>query len=170
MVDLVRLVVAIFLFGAAFGFVEDFILLRWSVFLGVGYLFYILLTREIVNIKFKTIFACLFAFIIFIFNPIFPIYLYNMGTWRMIDFLSALTLTLKPIIINTMNGTFSENERFRNGMMNEYEQRVYLNRILEYDNSRYDNNTQFEDVNEIWTEFDIGEFTDSMDFDTNSKD
>lgn len=140
MVDLVRIGIAIFLFAAGIGWVGDFVLLRWVVFLGVGYLLITLLTREIIGSNFKTLYVILFISIIYIFNPIFPIYLYDIGIWRIIDLVSAAILISKPILINKMSDLDIENERFKAGLMSDREQSKYLSKQLAYDSSRFQNN------------------------------
>lgn len=110
---LVRLVVGVYLLSAGFGMVNDFELMRWVVFAGVGFLLLFLLTVEIIGPRFKVLFAVLFSGILYLFNPFDPVYLYDYTLWRVIDFTAAGILIGKPILIDRFGSEYIEDQEMK---------------------------------------------------------
>lgn len=110
----IRIGLSIYLLVAALFGVSDYNLLRWVVFLGIAILILLTLMFEKVDTPTKTIFIILFIVICLLFNPIAPIYLYDRGLWTLIDFLSAIVLFVKPIVIMTVDKPFDniKSDRF----------------------------------------------------------
>ncbi|WP_175615437.1 DUF6804 family protein [Piscibacillus halophilus] len=149
MSDIVRLGLIVYLLAAVFGFVYDFITLRWVVFIGIIYLIHTLVTKEVISKQLKNIFLVIFVGIAFLFNPIIPVYLYDIGTWRLIDLVVALVLFFKPIIINVRDQALIDETKFKSGMMSDHEQSRYLNEKLKYDFSRFEEPPEHRVLNEV---------------------
>lgn len=135
--DIIRLGLAIYLFSALFGWVENFITLRWIVFIGVAYLIYLLIFREVIERRYKQFFLIWFGIILFLFNPLFPIYLYDIFLWRTIDFIVALSLILKPIFTNIVGKEYVNRVRFTEGMMDDDEHKRYLDEVMKYEKNEH---------------------------------
>lgn len=103
MIDIIRLGVAIYLLYATFFGVENYCLLRWIVFLGVGFVLFVLWVLERVTSATKKILFWILLAIVILFNPILPIYLYDRGLWILIDFVTAIVLIIKPMLINSID-------------------------------------------------------------------
>ena len=102
LVDLIRIGLAIYLLYAGFFGVTDYFLLRWIIFLGGLYLLYILWRWEKVDNGIKAFFFLSLIVMVILFNPIAPVYLYDIGTWRIIDIVTGVLLLIKPIVINSL--------------------------------------------------------------------
>lgn len=100
MIDIIRLGISFYLIFAGLFGVDDFNLLRWIVFLGGIYLLFILLVGEKVTNSIKFGYLVFFILLIIIFNPIAPIYLYNINIWKFIDIFCGILLFIEPILIN----------------------------------------------------------------------
>lgn len=112
MIDIVRLGLSFYLLYAGIIGVNNYVMLRWIIFLGVIYLLFILVYGERVSTGIKKFYLVFFIVIIVLFNPIAPVYLYDHGLWILIDIVTGVLLLLKPIIINSLMDKDSEEYRY----------------------------------------------------------
>lgn len=103
MYDLLRVGLAAYLLLVALFGTADYVRLRWIIFLGVLVLVFIQAITKSLDTNTRKIFFALFVVIAVIFNPISPLYLYDRGTWQIIDIICAIILFLQPMIINSVD-------------------------------------------------------------------